>query len=87
MNYLMGFIHAIRALHRRHWVTYEDGHSVCSCGWTTRSEGTTMKKLRGTARALAFTLAPCITDAEGLKLTVLIVVVGIAAIAGWGEGK
>ena len=36
MNYILGMIHAVRALHRWHWVTYAAGHSICTCGWTTR---------------------------------------------------
>ena len=41
--------------------------------------------LRQACRVLCFTLGPCITDASGLKLAVLIVIVSAAAIHGWTD--
>jgi len=41
--------------------------------------------LRQACRVLCFTVGPCITDASGLKLAVLITIVAAAAIHGWTD--
>jgi len=44
-----------------------------------------MRKFRPAFRVLAFTLAPCMTDASGWKLSVLAFIVGLSAINGWAD--
>lgn len=44
-----------------------------------------MRSLKTAARVLAFTFAPCITDAEGFKLAFFIVVVSFGAAYGWSQ--
>lgn len=44
-----------------------------------------MRKFRPAFRVLAFTLAPCMTDASGLKLAVLAIIVGLSAMYGWED--